>query len=49
VWVTLLTALIKAAVINQITAVLTRTTIQQDHIPVDIDKKLYQGCFGVIT
>ena len=35
--------------INQITAVSTRTTMQQDHIPVDIDKKLYQGCFGVVT
>jgi hypothetical protein len=41
--------LIKAAVINQITAVLSRTTIQQDRTPLNIDKKLYQGCFGVVT
>ena len=41
--------LIEAAVINQITAVSSRTTIQQDRAPLNIDKKLYQGCFGVIT
>ena len=41
--------LIEAAVINQVIAVSTRTTIQQDRAPIDIDKKLYQGCFGVIT
>ena len=41
--------LIEAAVINQVTAVSTRTAIQQDRAPLDIDKKLYQGCFGVIT
>jgi hypothetical protein len=40
---------IEAAVINQITAVSTRTTILQDRAPLDIDKKLYHGCFGVIT
>jgi hypothetical protein len=41
--------LIKAAIINQITAVSSRTSLQQDRAPVDIDKKLYQGCFGVVT
>ena len=41
--------LIEAAVINQITAVLSRTSLQQDRAPLDIDKKLYQGCFEVIT
>jgi hypothetical protein len=41
--------LIEAAVINQITAVSTRTSIQQDRAPLNIDKKLYQGCFGVVT
>jgi hypothetical protein len=41
--------LIEAAVINQITAVSSRTTIQQDRAPLNIDRKLYQGCFGVIT
>ena len=41
--------LIEAAVINQITAVSSRTTIQQDRAPLNIDKKLYQGCFGVVT
>jgi hypothetical protein len=41
--------LIKAAVINQITAVSSRTSLQQDRALVDIDKKLYQGCFGVVT
>jgi hypothetical protein len=40
---------IEAAVINQITAVSTRTSILQDRAPLNIDKKLYQGCFGVIT
>jgi MULE transposase domain len=40
---------IEAAVINQITAVSNRTSIQRDRTPVDIDKKLYQGCFGVVT
>jgi hypothetical protein len=33
--------LIKAVVINQITAVSTRMTMQQDQIPIDIDTKLY--------
>jgi hypothetical protein len=41
--------LIEAAVINQITAVSSRTSLQQDRTPLDIDKKLYQGCFGVVT
>jgi hypothetical protein len=41
--------LIEAAIINQVTAISTRTAIQQDRAPIDIDKKLYQGCFGVIT
>ena len=41
--------LIEAAVINQVTAVSTRIAIQQDRAPLSIDKKLYQGCFGVIT
>lgn len=41
--------LIEAAIINQITAVSTRISIQQDRAPLNIDKKLYQGCFGVIT
>jgi hypothetical protein len=41
--------LIEAAVINQVIAVSTRTAIQQDRAPLDIDKKLYQDCFGVIT
>jgi hypothetical protein len=40
---------IEAAVINQITAVSNRTAIQRDRTPIDIDKKLYQGCFGVVT
>ncbi|KAF5190520.1 Transposase [Thalictrum thalictroides] len=40
---------IEAAIINQITAVSTRTSIQQDRAPLDIDKKLYQGCFGIVT
>jgi MULE transposase-like protein len=40
---------IEAAVINQVTAVSTRTSMLQDRAPLDIDKKLYQGCFGVIT
>ena len=33
--------LIEAAVINQITAVSTRTSILKDRAPLDIDKKLY--------
>jgi hypothetical protein len=41
--------LIEAAVINQVTAISARTAIQKDRAPLDIDKKLYQGCFGVIT
>ncbi|CAG8971729.1 hypothetical protein HYALB_00007209 [Hymenoscyphus albidus] len=41
--------LIEAAVINQITAVSTRISMLQDRAPLDIDKKLYQGCFGVVT
>jgi hypothetical protein len=41
--------LIEAAVINQITAVSSRTSLQQDRAPLNIDKKLYQGYFGVIT
>jgi hypothetical protein len=41
--------LIEAAIINQITAISTRTSIQQDRAPLNIDKKLYQGCFGVVT
>jgi hypothetical protein len=40
---------IEAAVINQVTAVSIRTNTVRDCTPVDIDKKLYQGCFGVIT
>ena len=40
---------IEKAIINQITAVSTRTNIQRDRTPVDINKKLYQGCFGVVT
>ena len=40
---------IEAAVINQIAAVSSRTTILRDRIPIDIDKKLYHGCFGVVT
>jgi hypothetical protein len=40
---------IEAAVINQITAVSTRASTARDHIPIDIDKNLYQGCFGVVT
>ena len=40
---------IEAAVINQITAVSSRTTIQQDRAPLNIDERLYHGCFGVIT
>ncbi|RKF79143.1 hypothetical protein GcC1_049037, partial [Golovinomyces cichoracearum] len=40
---------IEAAIINQITAVSTRTSIQRDRTPIDIDKKLYHGCFGVIS
>ena len=40
---------IEAAVINQITAVSTRTSILQDRTPLDIDKKLYQGYFGIVT
>jgi hypothetical protein len=39
--------LIKAAVINQVVAVSTRTTMQQDRTPLNIDRRLYQGCFGV--
>jgi hypothetical protein len=41
--------LIEAAVINQITTISNKSTIQQDSTPVDIDIKLYQGCFRVIT
>jgi hypothetical protein len=41
--------LIEAAVINQITAISSRTSLQQDRAPLNIDKKLYQGCFGVVT
>lgn len=41
--------LIEAAIVNQITAVSTRTSIQQDRAPLNIDKNLYRGCFGVIT
>ena len=33
--------LIEAAIINQITAISTRTSIQQDRAPLNIDKKLY--------
>ena len=40
---------IEAAVINQIIAILTYISIEWDHTPVDADKKLYHGCFGVIT
>jgi hypothetical protein len=40
---------IETAVINQITAVSTRTDMLQDRAPLGIDKKLYQGCFGVVT
>ncbi|KID94857.1 hypothetical protein MAJ_09156, partial [Metarhizium majus ARSEF 297] len=40
---------IEAAVINQIAAVSTRTNTLRDRIPIDIDKKLYHGCFGVVT
>ena len=40
---------IEAAVINQIIAVSTRTNIERDRMLVDADKKLYHGCFGVVT
>ena len=40
---------IEVATINQIIAVSTRTNLQRDRSPIDIDKKLYQGCFGVVT
>jgi ribosomal protein L20 len=40
---------IEAAIINQIIAISTCTSILQDQAPLNIDKKLYQGCFGFIT
>jgi hypothetical protein len=40
---------IEAAVINQITAILTCTSTRRDYMLVNIDKKLYYSCFGVIT
>jgi len=40
---------IEAATINQIIAISNCTNLQWDCTPIDIDKKLYQGCFGVIT
>ena len=40
---------IELAVINQIATVTISTSTLRDRVPIDIDKKLYQGCFGVIT
>lgn len=40
---------IEAAIINQITAISTCTNKEQDFAPIDIDKKLYHGCFGVVS
>jgi hypothetical protein len=40
--------LIEATVINQIITISSRTSLQQDRTPLDIDKKLYQGYFGII-
>ena len=40
---------IEAAVVNQVSAVLNRTSIQRDRVPIDIDKNLFQGCFGAVT
>ncbi len=40
---------IEAAVINQITSITSLTDSARDSIPLDIDRKLYRGVFGVVT
>jgi hypothetical protein len=40
---------IEAAVINQIIAISIRTNQQRDNTPINVERTIYQGCFGVVS
>ncbi|KAI0993426.1 hypothetical protein K3495_g14758 [Podosphaera aphanis] len=37
------------AVINQLTVVTVRTNVSRDRTPLGLDRRLFQGCIGVVT